>query len=247
MALQEEFKQQGSWLFRWRSFLPLGLAPIIAFAFPQAVALEKKIPFFYTQLFDFGCFCVSFLGLVFRALTIGFVHTGTSGSNTQTQKAVELNTAGTYSIVRHPLYLGNFLISIGIILSIKVWWLVIIFILLFWLYYERIMFCEEDSLRVKFGSVYTDWAGATPAFLPRFKLWRKPLKAFSWKKVFARDYIGLFELIVLFYCIVIIKKFFVTGVINPGLLWNLLGIGGAVFFIIVRYLKKKTHSLDVAE
>ena len=32
MALDDEFRKQGEWLFRWRSFLPIILIPLIAVA-----------------------------------------------------------------------------------------------------------------------------------------------------------------------------------------------------------------------
>jgi hypothetical protein len=35
MALDDEFRKQGEWLFRWRSFLPLILVPLIGIALAQ--------------------------------------------------------------------------------------------------------------------------------------------------------------------------------------------------------------------
>src|SRR5437667_16865 len=32
MPLKEELQQQGDWLFRWRSYVPLALVPVLAFA-----------------------------------------------------------------------------------------------------------------------------------------------------------------------------------------------------------------------
>ena len=72
-----------------------------------------------------------------------------------------------------------------------VWWLPVIYVLAFWLYYERIMFAEESFLRQKFGETYQQWAATTPAFLPRFSQWRKPSLPFSWLNVLRREYSGL--------------------------------------------------------
>ncbi|MGB8874133.1 MAG: hypothetical protein WCC75_12145, partial [Desulfobaccales bacterium] len=48
------------------------------------------------------------------SLPWGLPPRGTSGRNTQGQVAETLNTTGIYSLVRNPLYLGNFLIWLGL-------------------------------------------------------------------------------------------------------------------------------------
>ena len=53
---------------------------------------------------------VSLLGEAIRIFTVGYAPRNTSGRNTITgQIADELNVTGIYSQLRHPLYLGNFL------------------------------------------------------------------------------------------------------------------------------------------
>ncbi|MGC9453013.1 MAG: methyltransferase family protein, partial [Oceanipulchritudo sp.] len=51
---------------------------------------------------------------------------GTSGRNTKQQVAYSLNTTGFYSVVRNPLYLGNFFMYLGIALFTHHWWLVLV-------------------------------------------------------------------------------------------------------------------------
>ena len=94
-------------------------------------------------------------------LAVGFVlwlitrtPEATSGRNTKEQIAATLNTSGIYSIVRNPLYLGNFFIILGGILIFHQWIVVLIYIFIFWLYYERIIFAEEAYLIKKFGKSY---------------------------------------------------------------------------------------------
>ena len=76
---------------------------------------------------------ISFLGLIVRCVTVGYVPRGTSGRNTRSQVAETLNTTGIYSITRNPLYLGNFLIMVGVTLFMQVWWLAVIVWTGFWL------------------------------------------------------------------------------------------------------------------
>ena len=55
------------------------------------------------------------MGFLFRAWAIGTTPAGTSGRNTKEQVAEVLNSTGIYSIVRHPLYVGNYFMWIGIV------------------------------------------------------------------------------------------------------------------------------------
>ena len=171
MALREEFESSGNWLFRWRSYLPLAFIGVFLLALR-----EYEYPGHsenLAHLWEAFCLFVSFLGLGFRIFTIGYTPGRTSGRNTKTQVADTLNTRGAYSVVRNPLYVGNFLMWLGIALFPCLWWLALIYILAFWLYYERIIFAEEAYLRTKFGDEYLSWANSTPVFIPRFNKYRK--------------------------------------------------------------------------
>ncbi len=242
MALAEEFKQQGEWLFRWRSYLPIVLIPLIAVAFAQMDVREEGT---FHESWEYFCLGLSFLGLFVRVLTVGFVPRHTSGRNTRQQVAEELNTTGIYSIVRHPLYLGNFLIGLGISLVRFVWWLPVIYSLAFWLYYERIMFAEEAFLRQKFGDVYQRWAAATPAFWPRFRQWRKPALPFSWLNVLRREYTGLMVVILCHAG----QEFFELLIKEHRIVWEAfwatLLFGGLATYFVLRWLTRNSTLLDV--
>jgi len=138
MSLTEEFEQSGSWLFMRRGYLPIVLlsAGIIVLMLNE---LNPDRDFLIT---DIVYLFISFLGLAIRAFTIGYTPKNTSGRNIKAQKAEVVNTTGIYSIVRHPLYLGNFVIWLGLSLFTESPFFIVIFILAFWLYYERIMFAN---------------------------------------------------------------------------------------------------------
>ncbi len=93
---------------------------------------------------------------------------GTSGHNTASQEASDLNTSGMYSIVRHPIYLANYFIMLGCTIYTGSWWLPLVVSILFWVYYERIAFAEEEFLRLQFGDQFTSWSVHTPSFFPTF-------------------------------------------------------------------------------
>lgn len=189
--IQDKLVAQGAFLFRWRSFLPLLLLVPGVMAFSDSALFEDKYGDFLDEAWVVIGLLVSIAGLAVRWVTVGFVPGSTSGRNTKEQRADFLNTDGMYSIVKNPLYLGNFLAILGVLISVKVWWLVLTGSLAYWLYIERIIAAEESFLAEKYGKIYTDWAEKTPIFVPAFRLWRKPSMPFSYRTVLKREYNGL--------------------------------------------------------
>ena len=115
------------------------------------------------------CVLIAVFGLLVRAYVVGHAPSGTSGRNTRSQIGEQLNTTGAYSIVRHPLYLGNFFIWLGVALVPGSWWLVFSLTAVFWIYYERIMYAEEEFLRDEFKKSYLRWARSNPRLRRRFR------------------------------------------------------------------------------
>lgn len=204
MTLLQSFQHSGNFLFKYRGQIPLG---IFIIALPVLFLTNHSL---YQQLYfgDLGtCFkntvlivslLISFAGFAIRAYTIGTTPRGTSGRNTKKQVAEYLNTKGIYSIVRHPLYLGNYLMWAGLLVFTMNPLLFLVVSLLFWLYYERIMFAEEAYLENKFGTQFTNWAQNVPAFIPAFGKFQKGEIPFSFKAVLRREYTGLFALTLMF-------------------------------------------------
>jgi protein-S-isoprenylcysteine O-methyltransferase Ste14 len=236
MTLEKELARSGNFLFRWRGCLPILLT------FPTLLAMREFDSrhglHTLNQAWALFAMAVSFCGLGVRMLTVGYAARGTSGRNTRWQRASELNTTGMYSVARHPLYLGNFVIWLGIALFCQTWWLVVIFVLAFWLYYERIMLAEEAFLGEKFGDVYLDWANRTPAFMPAWRRWRRPERPFSLRRVLRREYSGFFAIIVCFFGLESYKQVVVHGrlVLEPH--WVAIFLTGLLVYATLRTLKK---------
>src|SRR5690554_7017051 len=116
MPLQEELEKQGVWLFRYRSILPVAILLIGTFLYlrteiyPETFFLEDTP---YELYYESVCLIISLAGLGIRIYTVGHTPQNTSGRNVKGQLADSLNTTGMYSIVRHPLYLGNFFMWLG--------------------------------------------------------------------------------------------------------------------------------------
>lgn len=246
MALQEEMEKQGVWLFKYRGTLPLIILFIGAIIYlrtemyPETFFL-KGTP--YEIYFESFALLVSLFGLAIRVYTVGHTPANTSGRNEAEQLADTLNTSGIYSRVRHPLYLGNFFMWFGPALLTGNLWFNIAFCLFYWVYYERIMFAEEQFLRRKFGAVYTDWAEKTPAFIPKCKGFVAPNMPFSWKKVLKKEKNGLAAIFIIF------SLFDIAGeYINQTTNYNYFLLGGlgatVVMYLILKYLKYNTNLLN---
>lgn len=248
MALIEEFDKSGNWLFRWRSFLPIVLyflAALVIFS-----GADQHLPHFDLN-WALICLGIAFIGQLIRAITIGYTPKGTSGRNTKEGQVAEvLNTKGIYSVVRHPLYLGNFFMWLGIIIYVGNWWFTLVCSLMFWLYYERIMFAEEYFLRKKFGQSYLDWSSRVPSFWPAWFQWKKSGVDFSMKNVMKREYNGFFAIFLSFAMVDALKNYVHFGfiswkeVVSP--FWHVALLIAFVVFIVLRSMKKYTKLLDAA-
>jgi len=241
MALVQEFENQGRWLFRWRSYLPLMLLALIGVAFKQSESLYST---YFHECWEIICLGISFVGLAVRAITVGHAPARTSGRNARRQVADQLNTTGVYSIVRHPLYLGNFLIGLGISFVSLVWWLPAIYALLFCIYYERIMFTEEMFLHRKFGAAFDEWAEATPAFWPKFSRWTRPQLPFSLRNVLRREYTGL-AVVILTHSGMEFAEHELIKQYPWETFWTVLASAGILTYLILRLLKRRTTLLEV--
>lgn len=241
MALRETYEKTGQWLFRYRSYVPLAIIPFyfLVIYFERNRFSEITTDYAWIVL----CFMVSCLGLLIRALALGYAAPNTSGRNVLTQVADTVNQTGMYSIVRHPLYLGNLLIWLGIALRLKIWWFPLLVTAFYWYYYEKIMFTEEEYLRRKFGDDYVNWSNKTPAFIPNFKLWVKPQGSFLLKKIIRQENDGVYALIVNLFLVELIADFFFDYRAGISQFWIWVLSITTLLYIIVKFLKKKTSLL----
>lgn len=204
MALLHALEKQGNILFKYRGQIPVVLfvAAIPAIYFTDYSGISENEFNAYTIV----SIALSLIGFIFRGYAIGTTPKNTSGRNTEKQVADVLNTTGIYAIVRHPLYVGNYFMWIGIVAFVFNIWFVIAVTLAYWLYYERIMFAEERFLERKFGDAYVNWSLKVPAFVPNFKLFTKSEVPFSWKALLRREYSGFFATVIGFVFVAVIRE-----------------------------------------
>ena len=243
MKLSDHLETSGNWVFRWRSYLPLLLIGL-----SLASLREAKYPGDNSRLELFWkvfSVTIGFLGVGLRAYAVGCAPQRTSGRNTREQIADTLNTSGVYSVVRHPLYLGNTLMWFSVALFAEAWTLAVIILLVSALYHERIMFAEEAFLERKFGESFRNWAARTPAVWPNVLAWKPPSLPFEWRHALQREYLGLFGLMTTFCAVDVAAHWFYLHQITLSPAWTIMWLIGLGMFVVVRFLRKRTRLLHV--
>lgn len=243
MALVHEFENSGNWLFKRRSWLPviMVVAGIIVMYLGnrQAIIFDMR-----DELIFLG---VSIFGQIIRILTVGFTPKNTSGRNTANgQVADELNVTGIYSLLRHPLYLGNFFMWLGPVLFLRSFCFTLIFGLMYWLYYERIMFAEEQFLRRKFGEIYDKWSETVGSFIPYSLKFIRPNLPFSVRNILKREYNSFVNIFVIFILLDLFRNYFLSGRIYLTPMWIWLTASAGIIWIVLRTIHKQTKWLEVA-
>lgn len=245
--IQSQILDQGNFLFRYRSFLPFALLPFalyFGYAFLQQHMSETE-----EHLLLFLSFAVSCIGFAIRGFTTGYAAPGTSGRNTTKQIAQSLNTTGIYSVVRHPLYLGNYVVFLGFVMAFGSLSFLLISSLAYAIYYERIMVAEEAFISKKFGPAYAKWAQKTPAFFPDLRLWQASTIPFSLRRVLRKEGPGFMLICLFFPMFEIIEDVVCEG--QGFFAWAhdsyefiiLAGVGVLTYFVL-KALRKKTTLLD---
>lgn len=100
-------------------------------------------------------FVIAAIGQVWRIYAAGVIY-----------KNRKLASTGAYSLVRHPLYLGNFLILVGFTLACANWMVVALVAFFFLFYYPAAIRYEDHKLENIFGDEWREWSKGRAAMLP---------------------------------------------------------------------------------
>lgn len=142
----------GARFFRLRDYTPIPLLfLVLIFAEPSVGSATL------------GCILV-FLGELLRIYGVAFIG-GVSRTRTASLGS-KLVTAGPFAIVRNPLYVGNFLITLGLSIFSGVFWLILVAMILFSIQYYFIVLYEESQLFREFGDEYETYCQAVPRWIP---------------------------------------------------------------------------------
>lgn len=191
-------------------------------------------------------------GQCFRLSVIGFAYIKRGGKEGRVY-ADDLVIEGFYAHTRNPMYVANYLMTVGLGLMYGSPWVYFFVIPFFSYVYLSIVVAEENFLRGKFGAGYDEYCRKVNRFVPDFRGIMDSLKKFSydWKKVIRKEYGTLFGTLFALDFIPLWKAWCLYGFSEKKteiLVRLLLLVPGILGYLWVRKLKKsgKLHTEDAS-
>ena len=130
----------------------LGLILLLVCAYFTVPAGEPRI---------IAGFIIAAIGQIWRIYAAGVIH-----------KNRQLASTGAYSLVRHPLYLGNLLVLGGFTLACGNWIVVAVVVFFFLFYYPAAIRYEDHKLESIFGEEWRSWSKNIPGMFPTHLKWQ---------------------------------------------------------------------------
>jgi protein-S-isoprenylcysteine O-methyltransferase Ste14 len=116
------------------------------------VGLVFAKPSAYSLLVAFG---VAIAGLAIRTWACGNL-----------KKEKKLTTSGPYRYTRNPLYLGNLILGIAIVIAAQSWWVLALLLAYFMIFYPLIVHVERERMAELFPEHYPEYSAKVPLFFP---------------------------------------------------------------------------------
>ncbi len=146
--------------YRFRQFVGVAFLFVVTF-YGNPAALGDWAPLVFWSGIGFAA-----LGFAVRLWASGHV-----------KKDKQLATTGPYGYVRHPLYVGNHLITLGFCLASGLWWSFVGWALIALIFYPGTIAHEDEVLHRLFGKSWEKWRAKTRALIPRLTPYSKAGKS----------------------------------------------------------------------
>lgn len=143
----------GAWLFRQRGWLPIPL-----------LVVPLLLPGTQTAATWAAGAALLVLGEAVRLAGVAAAGTTTRRRTRTVQRLV---TYGAFAWTRNPLYVGNFLVWMGVVVATGVLWFLPLAIAIFAVEYALIVRFEEGVLESHFGDEYLAYKRRTPRWVAR--------------------------------------------------------------------------------
>ena len=225
----------GNFFFRLRNTLfPIVIVVVALFTRP---ALFLESPTLDRIICSLGL-VIALAGQCFRFLVIGFVYIKRGGKDGHIY-ANNLVMEGFYGHTRNPMYVGNFMLILGMGMiygAPEIYFLVVPF---FIFAYLSIVMAEERYLGGRFGQEYENYIRKVNRFIPNFRGIRKSLRDYhyDWKRALRKDYGTLYRTLVGICSIHIGKAYYLYGFDErKKYIFNLAIL--IVFFTVLCFLVK---------
>lgn len=152
MFSKESRVEIGEWFFKARDYTPIPLILLLlAFGNPSVKSATLGM-------------LLIVLGELARIYSVAFI--GTISRTRSQSTGQKLIIEGPFAYVRNPLYVANFLITLGFTVFGGLIWLIGLTVLLFAVQYFFIVRYEENLLSAKFGEEYEEYLRKVPRWIP---------------------------------------------------------------------------------
>jgi len=237
--MEKIFISLGKFFFKYRNGLfPIIYLCLVVFTKPALFLGDAQLDRYVRAL---GVLIVV-VGQIFRMLVIGFAYIRRGGKDGKVF-AKSLVQTGFYAHVRHPMYVGNYLIMIGFILLYGSLWAYVVVLPFFTLVYYSLVKNEEFYLKETFGQEYEDYTTKVNRFIPNFRGIKKSLDSYQydWKKVLRKEYGTISVVSCGLLAMMIWKNITIFGYGSKRIeivILSTMFIPVVLFYGITRYLKK---------
>ncbi|MFH0917564.1 MAG: isoprenylcysteine carboxylmethyltransferase family protein [Candidatus Omnitrophota bacterium] len=132
---------------------------VLVLAFFPKLFLRVYSGGFREEIIEALGFALILLGQIIRVSARGY-----KAEHSQDSQA--LIQGGPYQVVRNPMYLGIFLIGLGVVLAIFSWWAVGVFVAVFVIRYILLIYKEEQKLYIMFPQTYPEYCRKVHRIFP---------------------------------------------------------------------------------
>jgi len=224
----------GNFLFHFRN----GLFPLV-----YALLIFKSQPLIADYRVAALCgFLVAASGQLLRAVTVGLEYIIRGGRDRQVY-AEKLVQGGIFAHCRNPLYVGNYVILLGVSLASNSVLFCAIAIPFFAFAYWAIIAAEENFLRNKFGQEFDDYCARVNRLVPKFSGLSRTIAGmrFNWRRLVTAEYGSAFIWLAAIPLVTLKNTWMVdqySGT-NPivWISWGLLA-AATLAYTLARFLKK---------
>ena len=185
---------------------------------------------------------VAMVGQVLRGVTVGLDYIVRGGRNRQVY-AERLVQGGLFAHCRNPLYVGNYMILVGVGIAANSLLFLAIGLPFFLFAYWAIIAAEEAFLRGKFGEEFVTYCAQVNRLLPNFSGLSQTLDGmrFNWRRLLSAEY-GSAYIWIAAIILASLKNLWFGGqrdIHNPHVwtLWLSLVLV-SVAYMVARFLKK---------
>ena len=222
----------GNFLFKHRSFTPVPLIVLVFIVFKPIDMGGQNI------VVNVGGLFLSLLGEIIRIISVGYAYAGTSGRESYL-RAENLNITGIYSIVRNPLYIGNFFMFTGLVAVFSNIYALLVFGVFLVLQYYFVILAEENYLIETYGKDYEAYCTRVRRIIPTFKDYKRNQNPFNLRKVVLKENDSVFNMLVMYVLVLLYKERVFTGGIGEPFYYIIPGVVLITGYMIIKIIKKK--------